>query len=107
MIGQAAVAVVFIREAALIYPWFAAAARMQPTHRQRQRKKLRRTFIWLAFSAVWMVIYVADALVIGFSEQLFTGVGWTSIWSIAILASSCDTMMQQARGATTRTTNEH
>ena len=86
MVGQGTVAVVFIREAVLIYPWFAAAAAASEDRRGRT-EQLRRASEWLVFSALWMLVYVVSMVAIGFSGRLFTAGGWTSMWTILVLES--------------------
>ena len=89
MSSQGVVAVVFVREAALVYKLRAAFSSPEFTsvrNQKRQAARLRRSAMWLAFSAAWMFVYVIITLALGFSGYTYTAAGWTTMWTIALLA---------------------
>ena len=89
MCSQGVIAVVFVREAALVYKLHAAFSSSNFTsvrNQKRQAARLRRSAMWLAFSAAWMFVYVINTLAMGFSGYMYTAAGWTTMWTIALLA---------------------
>ena len=89
MCSQGVIAVVFVREAAPVYKLHAAFSSpefMSVRKQKRQAARLRRSAVWLAFSAAWMFVYVIITLALGFSGYTYTAAGWTIMWTIALLA---------------------
>ena len=92
MCSQGVIAVVFVREAALVYKLaklhaaFSSSNSTSVQKQKRQAARLRRSAVWLAFSAAWMFVYVIISLALGFSGYTYTAAGWTIMWTIALLA---------------------
>ena len=89
MVCQGFVAIVFVREAVLIYPILKATttqAFCSLKNQQEQRARLRRMCKWLVFSAAFMIMYIGDTLALGFSGRLYQAKWWTGMWAIGHLA---------------------